>query len=250
MRSPLEWTIRPRTLDIDVVGDVYRILFERWEGERRLAQLESGLGEWNDLDAREPKIQLIATQPFDMYLRTANVPTIPPESVPNLSAHERSMIIVSGAGMVVDFRRGVRARIAGSHVDRDYTSEIEPIATLIARVGRVRPRWRALLGFIPLVVAVGITALGAWMLLADAANVPTTLFTGAVVVAIWMIAWQSSRQVRGRQTNYSPGHRFREVSRAALRDRVTNGRATVIVSTVTLIPTAIITWILSRVFGS
>jgi len=245
-RSPLEWTIRPRTLDIDVVGDVYRILHERWEGERRRAQLESGPGEWIDLDAREPKIQLIAAQPFDMYLQSANVPTLPPERVPNLSGHERSMIIVSGAGMVVDFRRGVRARIAGNHVDKDFTSEIEPIATLIARAGRVRPLWRNLLQFGPLLAALGLTAVGVWMLLTEHVSLPTVLFTIAIILMGWVSAWGVSRRLR---VLYYPGHRFRDVSRSALRDRLTNARANAIVAVVTIPITAIVTWLMTLIFG-
>lgn len=265
-RQPNDWRMRSRTLDIDVVGDVYRMLRDRWAVQVRT--VESGAShepggdpqnhmayeaEQRDIQAvrsLEPSIRLVRAD-WPLYsLAVETAPAIEPDKVPGLGQHERSAIIVSGAGLLVDFRRGVQSTIWAARLDSvDYATS-QSIASLIAKSGPPRVRWRHLLRFAPYVLALLVTAAAAWMLVAERSALPTTLFAGSVVVVVWVAAEAARRVLVPRTLSAWPGHRFREVSRSALRDRLTNARATFIVAVVTIPVTAFVTWLVTLVFGS
>lgn len=269
-RHPNAWLLRSRTLDIDVVGDVHRMLTDQWTAE--MVDLESQAtpvsldaqqrddharmldNQLAEARARQPAIYLIAPDPSGLPLYDPpNAPTVALGEVPNLGAHDRGRIVLRGASLTVDFRRTMPPRISSRLIDGDYTGQIRPIAELIEHSGRPRARWKFLRRLLPYAAAVAITLLGAWMLVAERPPLPTTLFVSTIVIVIWVGAVVAARYLRNRYVRAWPGHRFREVSRAALRDRLTNARATiivsVIVSVITIPSTALVTWIVTMVFG-
>ncbi|MFX8689016.1 hypothetical protein ABTM39_20100, partial [Acinetobacter baumannii] len=71
------------------------------------------------------------------------------------------------------------------------------------------------------------TAAAVWALLSEPIGLPLMIFVLLVLVALWAGALHAVSLVTQRINRYPlVGHRIRESSRADLRDRMTNARAT------------------------
>lgn len=169
--------------------------------------------------------------------------------VPGLSEHERRQIVVQGAGLEVEFRRGVRPTVY--EPDTHFTDgRIEAVTDLIKGQGPRRVRAKPMLRFVPFLVAALGTACGVWGIVSEPLEAPLAFFVVAVSAGMWVTAIPAYLFLQGRYTNSWPGHRFREFSRSAFRERVTNGRAAALWAAATALVTIPGTAFLTSLFSA
>lgn len=263
-------TIPSVVLDIDVVRDVHRLMSDSYTRAVEVASIEptfppgtDGLMKIQAMQARTaaieaaqmlaPKIEI--SPPVDrLNLGFTFAPVyVDVDALESLGAVERAGISMSGAGVQVSMRRGTKPDVV-SKLDEvghpDGSSELGMrIADLLEASGTRRPQLKRLLWLAPFVFAAVVTGLGVWALVVEAPGVPTVLFVSAVMLAFWVTAIVVHKPIEKKFENSWPGIRFREGSRAALRERLTNTRATAIVALFTTPIAGAFGYILRWIFG-
>lgn len=255
-----------RSLDIDIVEDLHRELKQRHEQMVAAALALPESREDYDVEAnmnlrRErqravddalsttPRIYLSPVPPRGAPPFSGPTTNVTLAEVPGLNAQHRASLMMEGAGVEVSLRRGTTAHLSLDLRRPDNQDLLPILARILAGGGRRRAQWSRLLRFVPYAFAAVVTGIGVWMLASDRPGLPTALFTAAVLTALWVGAVVCYQFLARRHAGDHPGHRFREVSRLALRDRLTNARANFLVSLYTVPAGAILGYLLRLWFG-
>lgn len=263
-------TIPSVVLDIDVARDVYRLLNERYAqalaqastdpyfppGTDDLTKVQAYLERTAAIEAAEMLAPKISISPPIERLDLSMVHTsvyVDVDSLDALGEVERAGITITGAGVNVQMRRRVAPQIISLIGDTGQPGSnhdlVMRIADLMVASGTRRPQLRRLVRFAPFLFAFVVTSLGVWALSVEMPGLPTVLFVSAVMLAFWVTAVVVYRPIETKFQNSWPGIRFREGSRSALRERLTNTRATAIVALITTPIAGTIGYGLRALFG-
>ena len=227
---------QPRVLDIDVVVDIHRILAERSDGEVAKAEAmaeadgperTARYAAMEEADERRPRVIIRAPRPTGMGMEHTDL-LVPVDEVRGLSRHDRSLLVIEGAGLYVEFRRWHQPTIAVRWNGDANEDLVDPISALISKEGRRQVQWKTLTWVLPLLGAAVVTGLGVWA--TWGAPLSFLLFTASLLGRIWVAAVLLSKRARYRFARFSTGHCFREVGHADFRDRLTNLRANAVIT--------------------
>lgn len=145
-----------------------------------------------------------------------------------------------------DFRSDNQTRIeylAGSEL-------VATIANMLIREGTRRPVWKRMTPILPVALATVFTVLTVLVLTIERTT-PIEILAGISLITIVGVAavW-SARYLRGKSKYVEQGARFRRASRAAVRDRIVNVRASSWVALVFTPLGAAVGWMLKTWFGA
>ena len=204
------------TFDIDVVADIARYMQREGSGlTPRLVVRRWDLG---------------LAMPTDVEVSLDNLDA--------LSAYERRLLVLESRGdgspegpsMTVNFQSRQPLRVDSQNVDQEL------VAVIIAHLrgtGTLRPAWPRIMPIFPPLFALLTAGLGIWALAASSANAPTVLFVVAVMLGLAAGSADAAYRLRVRGEQIVTGARFREASRAEVRERLRNARASAIVAIIT-----------------
>lgn len=265
-RAPGTHQIQPRVYDIDIVHTVYRMMLGR--AEKDLAEYEASPAwqerseeeEWSDVRRRHVELEdgLPKVYLSDMDAAGPAREEISIDAVRGLESHDRKRLQIQGAGLQVVFHHRFPPYVSnvGSAANHDLTRSI---LALMKNSGRRRPQRYSLIAALPIIPASILTALGVWTLVDTKAPASLATFVIALLVILWVPAiwasWRVNKEGRqsvraGVQKPYlTLGHRFREGNLSDVRDRITNARATAMISLVTVPVGAVIGWFLKQWLG-
>lgn len=252
-------TMQPRAIDVDVVKDIYRMMQETYLRDVELASRPPEiLAQTEEETTRQraahaanlervlgtlPKIKLVHRSEMD-----AAPATIDLDALSNLGAHERRQLVLEGAGLRVDFRAGSASPYT-SDPAFDTRGLTRRVRTLIEKEGRRRPQWRRLLWTVPVFLVAIWTAAAIWLILTEPLAPAAITFLLVGLVIAWGGVCLLSPRIARNQRQTSIGHHIREVSRSVLRERLTNTRANVIISLITIPVGAVLGYFLRLWFG-
>lgn len=248
--------IQPRVYDIDVVRDVYQILdteasrvlaayaaSPEYLNQSTSAAMKASQDGMQERLAIKPKLSV--GQPDGAMSVIRDVPF---ERLDSLGAHERSSLCVVSGEMTINFREGGWTGIEGAQAP--YVGHLaSSLASHLEAEGRRRVQWRPMVRFVPLLFALALSAVGIWAVIDARPELPVVLFGAICVLAAWLAVGVLQPRLTRRFRGWSTGHRFREGSRAAVRERLVNARATTIVSVVTIPVGAVLGFLLKLWLG-
>lgn len=209
--------LHPMTFDIDVIADLVRYM--RREG--------SGL---------TPRL---VVRKWEFGLATPTDTVVNLDRLDALSAYERRLLVLESPydgttdqpTMTIDFRSNQTFHISSQNVDPEL---LPLIVGHLKGTGRLRPAWPRIAPILPPAFALLTTVLGVWALASTGANLPTVLYSLALLLALWAASAVATHRLYKRANEKPTGARFREGSRAGVRERLQNTKATVLVSFITI----------------
>jgi hypothetical protein len=251
-------TVHSMLLDIDVAIDVFRMIEGKYLSDLKAAkqvaasasaaQMQTANEQLAATEGAKPGIILSSIVRPGASVHTPELShEVAVDRLEDLGRYDRTRISMYGAGVIVEFHRWVKPMIMADPTRVGAAELAQSIANLIEKEGRPRPRWRPLSRFLPTLFALALTVVAIWVVAAECPEVGLVVFGALLLLAAWVGAVLTYKPIDRRYADWWPGHRFRESSRAAFRDRITNGRAafvlTVIEVPLTVGGTLLVLWL-------